>query len=181
MPDCFVQQNSGPTWAEHHFHRAGRRILCAKLKNCLASTLTRESFRREVLRKNIQRPPSTSALVTGLAFSVFFGNAHYIDSNQGLDVPRCFTFRRYNQNMLGFVDVTRLHLLDSCIVRAGGLVGFFKKGDLLCNLEFSGKSRNGIEVSTLTERRWNLYGSTGGSRIRNKCRCSCGFDDVLAG
>src|SRR5262249_8687496 len=142
MPDCFVQQNSRPTWTEHHFHRAGRCILCTKLKNGLASTFTRESFRREVLRKNIQRTPPSSSLVTELAFSVFFDNAHYIDSNQGLDVPRGFTFRRYNQNMLGFIDVTRLNLLDSCIVRAGGLVRFFKKGDLLCNLEFSGKSRN---------------------------------------
>src|SRR5205823_1797705 len=124
-------------------------------KNRLPRAFTGERLRIQVSRENIQRTPAATALITGLALAVFFGDAHHIETHQWLKIPRGLAFGRHDQDVLRFINVTGLDLLDAGIVGARRLVCLLEKSNLLRDLEFRRINRNRIK-SGLIQWSWNL-------------------------
>ena len=136
VADRFVQQNAGPARSEDNFHRAGRRIDGAELQNRLARAFACQRRGIQIAGKNIERTAAAAALITGLTLAVFFGDAHDIQAHQRLKIPDAPAVGGHDQDVLGFIDVTRLNLFDPGIVGSRSLIRLLEQRDLLRDLEF---------------------------------------------
>src|SRR5438105_3770125 len=96
----------------------------------------------QIAGENINRAAAAATLITGLALAVFFSDAQNVHAHERLNVPDATSVRTGDQNVLGFVDITRLNLFDARIIIAGGTVRLTQQRDLLDYLEIRRLQRN---------------------------------------
>src|SRR5690606_18935837 len=82
MADRFVQEYAGPARAEHHGHRAGRRVHRFQVHQCLAQRFARELFRLAAGEQLVVAVASATAGETGFAAPVLFDDHLHVDPHQ---------------------------------------------------------------------------------------------------
>ena len=123
MADRFVQQNAGPSGAEHDFHVAGRGFAGIKLEQRLAGGFLGKELRRLLAEKEIECNASAASGGAAGGVGIRFRDTRNIHTRERLRIFRKRAVGPDNQNVAQFVGIAGAHFFDARIVPAGGPVG----------------------------------------------------------
>src|SRR5581483_5409716 len=150
VPHSFVQQNTGPSWSEDHFHVAGRRFARVKLENCLTGGFFGEVLWCFLPEKEVESDTPSTARAATRRVPVGFSDAGDVKPRQWLRVLGKGSIGTHNQDVAQFISVAGANFLNSWVCRTSGGVGAHYQLNLCRN--FGVNRRQGYRVQTACSR-----------------------------
>ncbi len=147
MAHGLVQQNTGPSWTEYHFHVSRRSFTRVELQNCLARGLLGKELGSLVAKKEVKRNPPAAARAAAARSRLRLRDAGNIHARQRLRVFRKRPVGADHQNSPQFVGIAGAYFLDARIVSASRLIGAHQQFNLGSDVGIHRRQSYGIQAA----------------------------------
>ncbi len=181
MADRLMQQNTGPTAAQHHRHHPCRRIDRGKIQNRFASRFPGIAQKPVFFLIEFESNPPTAAERAYLPIAVFFSDAGHLKPGQRLHVSDQRAIGRRHSHYLIFRIKGGQHIGDARIVPPGLGIDRIQQRDPVSRRDLGFCPFDGIEIPRRPPLRRNRQTPVTLGGVRNIASRICGDLQIFPG